>query len=71
MACLCTPRARAPAATQTKDRGRFSLFAGYPPLREALRLRLWPEAINFGFTAWYGVAGCLSDDQGHMTRRLI
>ena len=46
-----TPPTAAPYA-QSKDRGRFSLFAGDPPLRELLRQRLWPEALYFGFPAY-------------------
>ncbi|KXZ56033.1 hypothetical protein GPECTOR_2g1585 [Gonium pectorale] len=39
-------------AKQAKDRFRLNLLAAYPPLRQLLRSGLWPNAINFGFTAY-------------------
>ncbi|GFR44902.1 hypothetical protein Agub_g6247, partial [Astrephomene gubernaculifera] len=39
-------------AKQAKDRFRLNLLATYPPLRRLLRSRLWPDAINFNFTAY-------------------
>lgn len=39
-------------AAQTSDRYRFNLLSTFPPLRTLLRSRLWPDAINFKFTAY-------------------
>ncbi|KAG2494498.1 hypothetical protein HYH03_007267 [Edaphochlamys debaryana] len=38
-------------AKQAKDRFRLNLLAAYPPLRRLLRSEVWPDAINFKFTA--------------------
>ncbi|KAG2445992.1 hypothetical protein HXX76_000595 [Chlamydomonas incerta] len=39
-------------AKQAKDRLRLNLLAAYPPLRSFLRSELWPNDINFKFTAY-------------------
>lgn len=38
-------------AKQAKDRFRLNLLAAWPPLRPLLRSSLWPNDINFKFTA--------------------